>query len=263
MLVLALTVLVGSGAAERLDAAAKALAAFERDRALTELEAAALARPLAYDEHVRLYELLGITHAYLGHDKETREAFDMLLALAPGHALAYTLSPKVTFLFEEARKANEARGPTELRMTWPPGLEVTSEVPVTFEVVRDPMGLLRNGRLHYRTHGAASGATALNVALPALGTYAQVALPPQVDATEARALEIFFTAVDAAGNEVLRVGTSERPYTVPLAYEPPPPWYRTWWVWAGAGAVLAVASGIALYLADDPPERLPADVVFR
>jgi hypothetical protein len=55
--------------------------------------------------------------------------------------------------------------------------------------------------------------------------------------------------------------SSDRPREVPLRWDPPTPWWRTWWVWAIAGTAVAGATGIAVYAAQwEPSDELPANV---
>src|SRR5580700_7439286 len=83
----------GDGAA-KIDAGATALASFDVDTAKQSLDAAEQAGPLAHADNVRLWEQRGIAAAYVDDEANARAAFDMMLALDPGHFLSYRLSPK-------------------------------------------------------------------------------------------------------------------------------------------------------------------------
>src|ERR1043165_8144886 len=80
------------------------------DVARQALDAADHGGPLDHNANVTLWEQRGIAAAYVGDERAAGAAFDMLLALDPGHFLSYTLSPKATFVFEKVRNDSRARG---------------------------------------------------------------------------------------------------------------------------------------------------------
>src|SRR5262249_34771773 len=121
-----------------LDKGAALLAEFRAEDAVTVLEKAKSEGPYSRAEYIRLFEQLGIAYAYLERGGDALAAFDTLLALDPGRAISYTLSPKVTFLFEQARSAAADRVPPTIDVRWPPGLSVSDPIPVDVEVVADP-----------------------------------------------------------------------------------------------------------------------------
>jgi hypothetical protein len=261
MLILLPALLIAAAATPLLDAAETELQAFHRQEALDLLQRARAATPLSYDENVRLHEELGIAYAYLNREADAVAAFDMLLALKPGHALRYTLSPKVTFPFELARHESDQRPPPELRVTWPLGSKVSEPLPVTLEVVADPKSFMRQARVYSRLQGDASYA-ATTVELAPKGAYRNIALPPR-PATSAEVMELYTVAVDASGNEVLELGSATKPYAIALTYEAAPAWYQHWWVWAVAGVVAAGASAAIIYFDTRAPSRtVPADVTI-
>jgi len=226
------------------------------------LEKARAEGPYDYTSHVLLYEQLGIAHAYLDRKQEALRAFDMLLALDPGHALSYTLSPKVTFLFEQARKGAAAHPAPTVDMSWPRGLKANEPVPIDVEVVADPKGFLHRGSLYHRRRGTALWAHE-EFPLPGQGGYRRVELPPaNPDATGPEVVQIYLAVTDAGGNQVLLVGDDERPREIALAYEQPQPWYRKWWVWALVGGAVAVGTGATVYFTlYEPPGTV--DDVFQ
>ena len=94
----------GDGPARQLAAGIQALAAQDLDAAKAAFDAAEHAGPLDHDSNVTLWEQRGIAAAYVDDEAAATAAFDMMLALDPGHFLSYTLSPKATFVFEKLRK---------------------------------------------------------------------------------------------------------------------------------------------------------------
>lgn len=261
MLILSSLLVLGGGAGALLDEAAKELQAFHRTEALALLERVKAMAPLDHDEHVRLYEQLGIAYAYLDDEHQAAAAFDMLLALEPGHVLPYTLSPKVTFRFELARRASDARPAPEVRVTWPLGLQVDDAVPLTLEVVGDPRGFLHDAVVYARRRGEETW-DALPVPLAPVGDYRRLDLAPR-PAQAPGAVQLYVVARDQRGNEVLEFGSAAKPYEIALAYEPPTPWYARWWVWAVGGVIVASATGAAIYYgAREAPRTIPTEVVL-
>jgi hypothetical protein len=235
-----------------LAAGRAALAAFRVDEALALLTRALTEGPHSFREHTAIYEQLGIAYAYLGREPEALGAFDMLLALDPGHLLSYNLSPKATLVFETARARADRRPAPELEVRWPEGLEVAAPVPIDLEVVADPRRLLDHATLFARRRGQVRfEAVDLRLARP--GQRQRLALPP-VRSARAEVLQIHVTAYDARGNEVLRWGEPGRPREIGLRYDPPPPWWRRWWVWAAAGGVVLSGSAVVFFATRPPPD---------
>ncbi len=229
-----------------LDAGTRALAAFEVDTAVAALDRAA-AHPLDHPRHVTLWEQRGIAQAYLEREPDALAAFDMLLALDPGHLLSYTLSPKATFVFEKARAAALARGAPTLEVRWPRDQRLGAPVPLEIEIVADPTAMLRQATIYVRARGEASWRAA-DLTLAGPGTLRRARLPA-VPGARPTSLEIYAIASDDAGNEVLTWASAARPREIALRYDPPTPWYRTWWVWAAAGGVAALGTGVVVYAA--------------
>ena len=245
---------VARGGIEDLESGQRALAAFEVDTAIAALDRAAAA-PLDHARHVLLWEQRGIAQAYLEREPDALASFDRLLALDPGHLLSYTLSPKATFVFEKARAAAAARGAPTLELRWPRDQRLGALVPLEVETVADPDSLLRRATIYVRTRGETTWRAAdLSLAEP--GKLERVRLPA-VAGARPTSLEIYAVASDDAGNEVLSWASPSRPREIPLRYDPPTPWYRTWWVWAAAGGVVAVGTGVAVYAAVwEPGDRV-------
>lgn len=239
----------------QLKRAIKAVAAFQVDEAIELLGTLRKQTPHRYDTLVKINEQLGIAQAYRKHEREALRVFDTLLALAPGHLLSYHLSPQVTFVYERARKAARKRQPPTLHVTWPRGLETTTPVPVDVSVVADPKGFLQRAAIWVRKKGDKQFKR-VEVKLPATGAYRRVVLPA-LGATKPETLQLYLTAFDDRGNEVLRWSSAERPREIALDYRKPARWYRKWWVWAIAGGVVAAGTGTAVYLIGrEPPDTI-------
>jgi hypothetical protein len=250
----------GDGAA-RVAAGKQALARLDVDVARQALDAADRGGPLAHDANVTLWEQRGIAAAYVDDEPGARAAFDMMLALDPGHFLSYTLSPKATFVFEKVRSTSAERGVPALDVNWPHGQRVGDPVPLDLEVVADPKRFLRRATVFVRTRGE-TGWRAADVALAAAPDR-RILLPP-VDARRPVSLELYLRAYDDRGNEVLTWADPARPREIPLRYDPPTPWYRRGWFYAAAGTALAAAVGITVYeLTLAPPEKVTGGVTVH
>lgn len=243
----------GSDAA--LAKATAAVTAFDVDAALPMLDAVASEGPLTHAQNVQLWEQRAIALAYIEREAEAAGAFARLLSLAPAHLLPYTLSPKVTFVFERARRGS-IRAPV-LDLGWPGGQRVGAAIPVDVELVTDPDRLVHSVTLFARTRGGSWGL----IPMPVQPGRHRVAIPA-VAATQATAVEIYARGYDRSGNEVLAWEGPERPREIPLRYDPPPRWYSRWWVWGAVGTVAAVATGIGVWAAtNEPPDRIDASVI--
>src|SRR5688572_17213214 len=126
--------LVLAAETKSLERGSQLLAEFRAEDAIVVLEAAKKAGPYSRADYIRLFEQLGIGYAYLDRGDDALAAFDMLLAIDPGRAISYTLSPKVTFLYEQARSAPEKRLPPTIDVRWPVGLTLSSPIPIDLEV---------------------------------------------------------------------------------------------------------------------------------
>jgi hypothetical protein len=246
----------GDGAA-RVAAGKQALAQLDVDHARQALDAADRAGPLDHEANVTLWEQRGIAAAYVDDERGASAAFDMLLALDPGHFLSYTLSPKATFVFEKVRNDSKARGVPALDVTWPHGQRVGDPVPLDLEIVADPKRFLRRATVFVRTRGE-TGWRAADIALASADR--RILLPP-VEAQKPVSLELYLRAYDDRGNEVLSWADPARPREIPLRYDPPTPWYRRTWFYATVGTVVAAAVGVTVYeLTIAPPDKVSGGV---
>jgi hypothetical protein len=257
--------LAAAGGAKSLDKGSHALQEFRGEDAVVILERAKSEGPYTRADHIRLYELLGIAYAYVERSDDALAAFDTLLALDPGRAISYTLSPKVTFLFEQQRGAVAERIAPTIDVRWPVGLSIDSPIPIDVEVVSDPKKFFARAKLFHRVRGALSY-EATDVELPKAGESRRIDLPPGAPgAVKDQTVEIYLVAYDSAGNEVYQWGSDMRPREISVRFEPPDPWYGRWWVWAIAGTVVAAGASVAVFAVSREPEpTVPGSLeVFR
>ena len=246
-------------APKKLAAGIQALAAQDLDAAKVAFDAAESAGPLDHDSNVTLWEQRGIAAAYIDDEPTATSAFDMMLALDPGHFLSYTLSPKATFVFEKLRK-EPRRAPT-IDVNWARGQKVGDPMPLDIDVVADPKQFLDRATVFVRTRGDSSWRAA-DLDLHAKSDHRIVL--PALQADKPLSLELYLRAYDKKGNEVLTWADATRPREIALRYEPPTPWYRKWWVIAIAGSAVAIGTGIAVYeLTIKPPDTVDGGVTVR
>ena len=229
------------------------LDALKVDEAKVALDAAEKAGPLDRESHIALWEQRGIAAAYVDDDAGAQSAFDMLLALDPGHFLSYTLSPKATFVFEKVRERKNRTAP-ELDVTWERGGKVGTPLPLSIEVLSDPKRFLNRATLFVRTRGEPSWqATDL-----ALKPGEQRIVIPAPDAKKPLSLEVYLRAYDERGNEVLTWADPTRPREIALRYEAPKPWYaeHPYILTAIGVAAVAIASVTVYELTLAPPDKI-------
>jgi hypothetical protein len=247
----------GDGAA-KIAAGKAALVNQDVDAAKVELDAAAARGPLDHQANVTLWEQRGIAAAYVDDEPAAADAFDMLLALDPGHILSYRLSPKATFVFEKVR--DQKKGGAQIDVNWQFGQRVGDPVPLDLEVVADPKRFLKAATVFVRTRGDAVWRAA---DLVVTGRSKRVVLPP-ITATKPVSLELYVRGYDDKGNEVLAWADATKPREIPLRYDPPTPWYRRWWVITIASGVLIGGTATIVYVATrEPPDTVGGSATVK
>lgn len=246
-------------AAAKLAASREALEIPEVDVATVALTQAEQAGPLAHEDNITLWKLRGIAAAYIDDVARARAAFEMLIALDPLHILSYETSPKATRVFEAARNDAKQHAAPAIDLNWSAGQKVGAPVPVALTVVADPAKFLRKATLFLRARGEPSWRAA-DVTLGNVGAEQSLVLPPVV-ATRPVSLELYLRAYDDRGNEVLAWADPKQPREIPLRYDPPRPWWQTWWGITILGSVAVAGTGAIVYVAtQEPPDRVSGSV---
>lgn len=241
--------------APKLAAGKDALADQQVELATAAIDAAAKLGPLDHEAHIMLWEERGIAAAFVDDVSSARAAFEMLLALDPGHFLSYDTSPKATQVFEVVRNEAKQRGAPALEVNWAQGQRVGTPVPLAVTVVSDPKQFLSAATLFVRTRGDTAW-RAVDLALGRVGTEHSIVLPPS-NATKSLSLELYLRAYDDRGNEVLGWADPRRPREIPLRYDPPRPWWQKWWGITLIGSVAVAGTGGIVYAATrSPPDRV-------
>jgi hypothetical protein len=247
-------------ATQQLAVSTTALAKLEVDEAKTALDKVEAAGPLDHKTNVTLWEQRGIAAAYVDDEPTATAAFDMLLALDPTHFLSYELSPKATLVFEKTLKQTKQRGAPAIDVNWSRGQKVGDPIPIDIEVLADPKQFLSRATLFVRTRGEPSWKAA---DLPLAIKDKRFVLPP-ISATKNVSLELYLRAYDKRGNEVLTWADATRPREIVLRYDPPSPWYRTWW---GISAIVvgsATVVGSIVYVTTlAPPDKIGGMTIVR
>ncbi len=210
----------GSGNVQAdLEAAETAYAELEFDTA-NKLSADVIKqRGLTHDQLVRAYRLFARTHAVLGHDKDARAAFVVLLTIAPDEKEDRGLPPKVTDRMMEARgvlSGYQAK----------PGIEVTPvlhahEAGTLRVTTRDPTRIAKKVVVGWRW-GAAGKFTTSDIAT------GDVTVDVPVSPANVSRLDYYVQAFDDRDDAVFEVGNPTTPKTISLApptrdEAPPPP----------------------------------------
>ncbi|MBA2538056.1 MAG: hypothetical protein H0V17_00350 [Deltaproteobacteria bacterium] len=237
-----------------------AVDAQDPDKATAVFAAADKIRPFDHETNVAIWELRGIVAGFMDQGTDARSAFDMLLALAPGHLISYGLKPAITEIFEAARADSRKRRPPEVDIAWPSGLTTADPIPLDVEVLSDPKQFLRRATVFVRARGDSQWrASDLELAPKPQ----RVVIPP-VRAAKPTAVELYLRAYDERGNEVLAWSDPTRPREIPLRYDPPTKWYRSWKTYAIGGTAAALITGIIVYAVTlSPPDDASGSGVVK
>lgn len=210
--------------------------------------------PLRLADAVRHAENLGIGLAYSGRVDEAKRVFKRLLAIAPGHVMPYTVSPKATFVFEEARTEMAKLRATEVKVLAPQAIPFAEKIEVSSLCTANALDLMQSWELCFRIKGQGKDYICQPAAPSAEENTAKHLLPaiPATAATDSEQQVILQLAVlgyDSDGNEVYQGPSKSRPQEVVVGVEVPGPWYSNYWLWGAvaASAAAAVAGGVALY----------------
>lgn len=217
-------------------------------------------------QRLRALELIALSHFIRNDQGAARVIFERILDIDPGYQLRDTSgSPKIREFFEELKRRLipgynpqagadlEHAAPTSGAAARPIELEVraTRGAERVFELV---VAVRRRGELGYRLFPGA----------PRGGGRWRFRVTPEPSA-KPYVLEYYVEARDAGGAQIARIAAPDAPLEISLGAgaAPPRPWYRRWYVIAGASAVVAAgAAGIAVAATRGPgPGTLPPGTV--
>ena len=205
---------------------------------------------------VELYRLQGVIEGSLGNTQRATDAFLRALALNPKLALAVGTSPKVMKPFVAAKNFYKTNEPLEVKV------ETRPRPPAVTLVVRhDPMKMVARARVAYVVDGQPEKM------LDGIGT---------IDLPAGARLDLRVTVLDASGNRLVEIGSSDVPIVIVSSTALPPgkakpakkpvagpaherPLYAKWWLWGGAAIAFTGAGagfGIAALEAKSDLEAL-------
>ena len=221
------------------------LASNDVDGALSAL--ADVRGPLTLDQMLARSETLGIARAISGDADGAEAAFKTLLALSPTYALPYTLSPKVTFPFERARKSLAGKPSLDLKLTVPAAPQFDEPVRIDVESTGDSEHLLASLQLCNHVKGADGPPVCATVAAP--GTRIEIgpiARPSSLPAGEGVYVQLSLVGIDREGSEVWRGPPPEHPLEIGVGLPGAVPWYANPWVTGGVGAGAFVVAAVVV-----------------
>lgn len=203
---------------------------------------------------VQLYRLKGQAAVLAGDEPLAIEAFKRYLALEPA-AEGVGLSEASVTSFKAAQKFWEGKQPMAMDHL-PPG-KVPPNEPVTIPVriVSDPLRMIHARKLFYRREGASKWEA---IALGRSEQSAKLPRTPLPLTGKSYRMEYYIVAMNEHGAIIDALGSATSPLAFLVtedAIDRPPPIYKRWWFWAGAGAVLAgTIATIAIVQADGLPD---------
>lgn len=218
----------------------------EYRNAVRELTPVALDSEATTTQKLEALELVGLSQAILGDEAAARKAFESLLELDPTYELDEPSgSPKIRRLFAEVKRAHVPQRPPKVELEHTPpatghagrwllmlaqtteGGELVSEVVLSSrhrgQSAFAELRMRRGEKLRWRAH--------LRPASPGV-------------------LEYYIEARDVTGRTLFQIGGPDKPLSVlvravaSVSEGTTKPWYRRWYVWAGAGAVLAGTAAV-------------------
>jgi hypothetical protein len=207
-------------------------------------------------QQLRALELTALAQLILDDEAAARATFERLLTIDPGYQLRdRSGSPRIRKFFD-AVKADVVEGFTpdlvaELDHAAPPeataGRRLEIDVRATSGAtnVKEVVLLVRRrGEQDYREVAAAFRGD----------SRWRVRLTPDAS-PDPYTLEYYVEGRGLGGAAVARVGSPEAPLSIAITAgaAPAKKWYRRWYVWAGAGAITALATG-AVILGTSGPE---------
>lgn len=262
--------------AAQADTAAALRAAFEAYEELRFNDAlrlieAALRQPSSREDLLRLYELQGLTHAFLGAWRRARLPFRHVLMLDPEHTLPDTVAPRFHEFLAETKARFASAGWLAAENATPPPRPQDDLAFFVLHITNDPLGLVSFVRFGYRREAAAQWNER---ELPS-GPTTKIAID---DIPKGGSVDYAWTLLNEHGGQLAQIGTRVEPLRVSAA-EPvtaatqsgglhedlsaEPPLWKRWWLWAVVGGVILAGATTVAAVALAPPARpaCPAGVV--
>lgn len=257
---------LAAGEADPVRAGVAAYDALEYERAIALLDAVlgtAQAESLTREEKILVLRTMALAQFALGHEPETRAAFERLLRVDPGHQLDRRLAPRLRVLLEETR-AKLATQPVVPPP--PPGLKAVEVLTVpALGRAGQPISLRVAGAGHdapmltlYHRSAAAGAFSRIEAHRAPAGGY-EVSVPGAL--VHAPTVEYYLVLLDSGGAPVAGAGSLADPVRIPISAAPRP-LYKKAWFWGTVGGVVA-AGALAAVLGVTLTPAQPASVTLQ
>lgn len=206
-------------------------------------------------QRAQAHTCLGVMYLSMDRADDALRQFVLLLEVDPEVALDYGLrSPKVMDTLREAReiyirerRAMDTTAPVIQTSPLPGLADHGRRLDLAFRI--SDASRIVQAQIFFRKHG---DLTYDFLPLEAQGGDVYAASIPSYAVT-GTAVEYYVVAIDEAGNASIE-GSAGMPLSIRVALPPElKPWYKKWWVWTVAAAVLggAVAAGVLLSSDED------------
>lgn len=211
---------------------------------------------LPLEDVIRRYENLGVAQAYAGDAAAAERTFARLLAVAPGHVIPYTISPRATFVFEKVRRETAHQPPTVVRLELPESIAYDEAAVASLVCDADAYDLIARWELCQHVKNDAAPYRCQAAPAPPIGQRMRWTLLPVAAAAARTAaggdqpaalLQLALSGYDVDGNEVFRDPDRGRPREVPLSSAAEAAWYANPLLWS-ALSVAAVGAALGTVL---------------
>lgn len=187
----------------------------------------------------------GVVAGNLGQEALATESFKGALALDPGLVLPDGSGPATTAAYAAARKYWQGKRPLTVTHVPPGTVAGDRAARLVVGVESDPLGMVKQLAVRYRLagQGAFSSATA-----PAGAAAVEIPSTFLAGLAGGTRVEYYVVALDAAEGELADVASAKEPFVLTVAGQgvggsgprgAPFVWYRKWWIWTIAAAIVA------------------------
>jgi tetratricopeptide (TPR) repeat protein len=187
----------------------------------------------------------GVVAGSLGQEALATESFKGAMALDPSLVLPDGSGPATTAAFVAAKKFWQGKRPLTVAHVPPGALPGTKAARLVVTVESDPLAMVKQVAVRYRLGGQGAFSSA---AAPASAGAVEIPSTFLAGLAPATRVEYYVVALDATDGELAAVASAKEPFAVTVAGElgggggpgtRGTPWYRKWWVWTIAVAVVA------------------------